>query len=185
MFSNDIALFSQKACSSPKQIIIIDPNLDFKKSYKFLNSFLKDCDLQISLMNELEEFYTLNNLKSSCELAANIHEDCNTIKLANIFGLYSNEKNELFNDFEFENCCFLIRHIKEIHEINNFLKDNNQTIVEIGLSQSERDILIRIASPLGTDRIVSAGKALNMDIFWDGYDTVGIMSRYVQYSQNG
>ena len=60
------------------------------------------------------------------------------------------------------------------------MKKDNQTIVQIGLNNQEKEVLLNIVGPLGTDRIVKAGTALNMNIFWDGYDTVGIMSRFIQ-----
>ena len=69
-------------------------------------------------------------------------------------------------------------------EISNLIDKKNQTIVEIGLDKSEIKELVRFAAPLGTDRIVRPGMALNMDIFWDGYDTVSLMSRFIEYKIN-
>ncbi len=183
-FSNDIALFSQRACSSPKQIFLLDINNDINESRNLLNKFLKDCDHNISLLNELEDIYSLRNFKAACELSAKIKEELKTIKYRNLFGIYTNICSNNFDDLNFENSCFLIRNIKTIKEVNEFIRDDNQTIVQIGLSKEEIYELVRISCPRGTDRIVKAGKALNMDIFWDGYDTVGIMSRIVQFSKN-
>lgn len=178
--SNDIALFSQRACSSPKQIIIYDEEKEKEKSYNLLNLFLNKCNKHISNLNELDEYYTLKNLQKASQISAEIQQDELTIKFPYLFGIYSNENTKIINDLIFENSCFLIREISNLSEITNFLKRDNQTIIQIGLSIQEKECLLNIVGPLGTDRIVKAGTALNMDIFWDGYDTVGIMSRFIQ-----
>ena len=41
-------------------------------------------------------------------------------------------------------------------------------------------ILVPIIGPIGTNRIVKAGDALNMNLFWDGHDIVSSLSRVVQ-----
>ena len=123
---------------------------------------------------------TLKNFQTASQISAEIQHDELTIKCSNIFGIYLNESTKNIHDLIFENSSFLIREISDLCEITNFLKTDNQTIVQIGLSIQEKEILLNIVGPLGTDRIVKAGTALNMNIFWDGYDTVGIMSRFIQ-----
>jgi len=180
-FSYDISLFSQRACSSPKQILIYDEAKEMDKSCELLNSFLNQCDVHISESSELEEFHTLNNFKTAAEISAEIQKEEITFKGSNLFGIYTDEITKIYNDLIYENSCFVIRKISKLSEIENFLKRDNQTIVQIGLSVEEKESLLTIVGPLGTDRIVRAGTALNMDIIWDGYDIVGIMSRLIQF----
>ena len=180
-FSNDISLFSQRACSSPKQLIVYDEENELDRSNNLLNTFLIRCDYYISKLTELEEFYTLKNFKTASEISAEIEKDKLTIKCSNLFGIYTNDNSKIINDLKYENTCFFIREISNLSDITNFLKKDNQTIVQIGLNMQEKKSLLNIVGPLGTDRIVRAGTALNMNIFWDGYDTVGIMSRLIQF----
>ena len=182
-FSNDISLFSQRACSSPKQLVIYGKEDKFNKYqyHNLLNSFLNQCNTYISKLTELEEFNALNNFKTACEMSAEIEKDELTIKFSNLFGIYTSANTKNINDLKYENTCFFIREIPKFSEITNFLKKDNQTIVEIGLTIQEKKSLLNIVGPLGTDRIVKAGTALNMNIFWDGYDIVGFMSRLIQF----
>ena len=34
----------------------------------------------------------------------------------------------------------------------------------------------------GTNRLVNAGNALNMNIYWDGYDVIGFLSKIITFS---
>ena len=67
--------------------------------------------------------------------------------------------------------------LKENEKLLLIKTPNNQTIISIGLSKKENFELKSIVAPLGTDRIVRPGSALNMDIEWDGYDIISYMSR--------
>jgi len=46
--------------------------------------------------------------------------------------------------------------------------------------ESMIDLIIPIIGPLGTNRVVHAGDALNMNLYWDGHDIVSSLSRIVQ-----
>ena len=65
-------------------------------------------------------------------------------------------------------------------EINNHLPPNNQTIVVFPF---EEDIIKELVPIIGThssNRIVKAGDALNMNLYWDGHDIVSSPSKFIQ-----
>lgn len=180
-FANDISLFSQRACSSPKKLIVFDPEANKSEIYKLLNDFLLECDCAVDSINNKENFHRLNNFKSASYISTSLYDIYETFKGKNIFAIYNLDENIFYFDEPFENCCLSVNKIKKISEIRNFIDKENQTIVQIGLKDNNLKELINISAPIGTDRIVKPGMALNMDIFWDGYDTVSLMSRLIEY----
>ena len=69
--------------------------------------------------------------------------------------------------------------VSNIVSLASLLPSNNQTIVSIGLNAKDIQRLSLIAAPIGTDRIVRPGNALNMDLYWDGYDVVTFLSKII------
>ena len=88
------------------------------------------------------------------------------------------EKND-FADINYipEFGCLISYWINSIKDIDDLLPENNQTIVSVPF-KDEND-LINIVGTKGCDRIVSAGNALNMHLFWDGYDIISLISRQI------
>ncbi len=180
-FANDISLFSQRACSSPKKLIIFENKSNESDIKNLLNNFLLECDNAIDSINNKEKFHRLNNFKSASYLSTFLSNNYETFKGNNIFAIYYVDEQLLDNDNPFENSCLSVNKINTFSEIKNFINKENQTIVQIGLNDNNIKELINISAPIGTDRIVKPGMALNMDIFWDGYDTVSLMSRFIEF----
>jgi hypothetical protein len=59
------------------------------------------------------------------------------------------------------------------------INEKYQTVTVVGIDKTVIRELILRNSLRGIDRVVSAGKALDMDLIWDGYDIVGSMSRRI------
>ena len=76
--------------------------------------------------------------------------------------------------------CLCIVELSFLDEIGKFLPDKNQTIVMLPFEKSMIDIIVPIVGPIGTNRVVQAGDALNMNLYWDGHDIVSSLSRIVQ-----
>ena len=180
-FANDIVLFSQRACSSPKKLILFDTCDNYSDIPELLNDFLLKCDFAIDSIKNKENLHRLNNFKSASYLSTFLKDSYETLKGKNIFVIFNVDEEKFKFNYTFENCCLSVNKITKLQEIQNFITKENQTIVQIGLNDDEINELINISAPIGTDRIVKPGMALNMDIFWDGYDTVSLMSRFIQY----
>jgi len=57
--------------------------------------------------------------------------------------------------------------------------DKFQTLTCFGLDSKQIKAFIVNNRLRGIDRVVPIGKALDMDVIWDGYDIVSALSRYV------
>ncbi len=69
--------------------------------------------------------------------------------------------------------------ISSLDELVPFVSDKFQTVTYFGTDpEAVRSFVIRNRLR-GIDRIVPVGKAMDIDILWDGYDLVRVLSRYV------
>ena len=78
--------------------------------------------------------------------------------------------------------CLFVYVIDSLDEIEKLLLKNNQTLVSIGLRKEAKEYLSKTIILKGTNRIVNVGNALNMNIFWDGYDIVSFLSKLLSFS---
>ena len=94
------------------------------------------------------------------------------------------EKNNSINseDLKLKDSCLFLYEVNSLSEVPSLLAKNNQTIVCIGLKKNMKDKLTEKVMLKGTNRLVNAGNALNMNIYWDGYDVIGFLSKIITFN---
>ena len=95
-----------------------------------------------------------------------------------VFFVKNDQRQEVYN-YKPENCCLFVYEVSSINEAAGLLLKNNQTIVCIGIENELKNQLARQAILTGTNRLVNVGNALNMNIYWDGYDIVSFLSKMI------
>lgn len=65
------------------------------------------------------------------------------------------------------------------YKINNFITKKFQTLTYCGFNKEVLKRFILNNNPKGIDRIVSVGRALEIDFFWDGFDINKILTRVI------
>ena len=177
-FSRDIATFSQNACSSP---FFIYTYKNKKENKKFLYKFFADINFFLGRKFN-DEIPTNEHFKSSVDL---LFFGKNTIK--NFFKgdkLFVSKVDKNFikslNGYRPKFACLCIVELSSLDELGKFLPEKNQTIVILPFEKSIIEIIVPIIGPIGTNRVVQAGDALNMNLYWDGHDIVSSLSRIVQ-----
>ena len=68
--------------------------------------------------------------------------------------------------------------IRNLEEIINFSNRNLQTLTYFGFSKKELNNFFK-KNMHGIDRIIPIGQALNINLIWDGYDIIKILSREI------
>ena len=181
LFARDIGLFSQMACSSPKSLILLKDKKSCTK--KLLLEFFNKCDLSLSKKNWLAENHSLNNFKSSVDILIKLPNFTCIFKGTNlsVFSADSNDFNEI-DQFLTKDSCIFISEVDSIEEAINLLPKNNQTIVCIGLKKEVKEKLVEKASLNGSNRFVSPGNALSMNLYWDGYDIISLLSKLISFN---
>lgn len=181
LFARDIGLFSQMACSSPTSLILLkDNNLPYKEA---LLNFLEDCDSALDKKVWLSDNHSLSNFKSSVDICMELSSSKCIYKGRNL-SVFFIEKNNSINseDLKLKDSCLFLYEVNSLSEVPSLLAKNNQTIVCIGLKKNMKDELTKKVILKGTNRLVNAGNALNMNIYWDGYDVIGFLSKIITFS---
>ncbi len=181
LYARDIGLFSQMACSSPKSLIILKDNKSCIQ--KLLLDFFNKCDLSLSKKNWLADNHSLNNFKSSIDILIKLPNFKCIFKGTNL-SVFSSDKRDFnkINQFPTKDSCIFISVVDSIEEAINLLPKNNQTVVCIGLKKEVKEKLVEEAILNGSNRFVSPGNALSMNLYWDGYDIISLLSKLISFN---
>jgi hypothetical protein len=177
-FFNDTNYFNQQACSSPKLIIWLGSNKENAKAsdifWSHYQIFLSQNVVNNSsgmVMDRLvaSSFYTSSNLVSN----NNVTNDY-PMKLQ-----VKDTSSSLIREAHPGNGLFLEIEKNSIEGIAEEVRDIDQTLSYIGLSEDEIRNLIMKISNRGVDKIVPVGQALDFNLIWDGYDLIEQFSRKI------
>ena len=181
LYSRDIGLFSQMACSSPSSLILLK---DCKDDYsEFLLNFFQKCDSLLSRKEWLSEMHALSNFKSSIDICMQF-PTLNCIYKGQNLSAFFLEKSD-FEEVSVhkpKDTCLFVYVVDSLEEVSSLIDKNNQTMVCIGLKKEIKDKLTKKIMIKGINRVVNVGNALNMNIFWDGYDIVSYLSKLISFN---
>ena len=69
--------------------------------------------------------------------------------------------------------------ISDLNSLKNIVSNKFQTLTYFGLNKSDIINFIVKNRLSGIDRVVPIGKALDIGVFWDGYDILGSLTRII------
>lgn len=177
-FYNDTYLMDQNACSSPHLIIWYggDKASKNKAQELFWNSVLK-----VANKYDLADIKVVDKYIRLCQFAM----EKTYIKAARQYEnlLYCIELSTLMDDisvFKGEYGMFFEYHIEHLEELAKVITSKVQTLIYVGIEAKSIIRFIQDHHITGIDRIVPMGEALNMDVYWDGYDIIGQLVRYIE-----
>lgn len=173
-FYNDTFLMDQNACSSPQLIYWVNDNSEARTKfwqhiYKFartkyiiqnaiaVDKYAKLCIDAIST-NMVKKFTKLDNLIYRIELNY-INKDVHKLRA----------KGGYFYEYS----------LADFKELYSIINEKYQTITYYGIDADDLRAKIIEHNLLGVDRIVAIGKAMNIDVFWDGHDLLRELSRKI------
>ena len=173
-FYNDTWLMDQNACSSPQ--ILLWRNDSDEARQKFWNAALAVAEAKYALQDAVAvDKYTL--LCTEAVTNGNAKGFAHTGNL-----LYREEVEALTPDIinhRGKGGYFFEHSLKDVRELCAVITEKFQTITYFGIDAvALREELIA-AGVRGIDRIVPVGKAMDIDVIWDGHDLVRELSRIV------
>lgn len=177
-FFNDTNYFNQQACSSPKLIIWLGSREENSKAsaifWSHYNNFLSQNVVNNSpgmVMDRFvaSSFYTSSNLVSNNNLTNDY-----PMKLQ-----VKNSSSHLIREAHPGNGLFLEIEKNSIEDIAQEIRDIDQTLSYIGLSEHEIKCLVMKVTNRGVDKIVPVGQALDFNLVWDGYNLIEQFSRKI------
>ena len=177
-FYNDTFLMDQNACSSPHLLVWLG-----KKRKKTINKFWSALEEYVQKNYEMESISVIDKYTKLCQTAIDLGTKFELINYDNfIYRVSLNELPENIHEFK-GNCGYFFEYeASSLDEICHIINNKYQTLTYFGLEQGFLvDFVIRNKLH-GIDRIVPIGKALDIDLVWDGFDVVSCLSRIINYS---
>lgn len=173
-FYNDTYLMDQNACSSPQLIYWINSSDEAKKT--FWKSIFEVATQKYQLQDAIavdkytklcEDSLVLNNMES-IERTENL-----------LYRVHLNSLDKNIESFRGKGGYFYEYDLKSLDELMSVVTDKYQTITYFGVQPELIQNFVISNNIRGIDRIVPIGKAMNIDIIWDGHDLILELSRKV------
>lgn len=183
-FYNDTYLMDQNACSSPHLILwrnqgSAEVMLEHQTLLRGRERFWKAL-YRIAEKYDLPEKKVLDKFTIICEKSTQIKEIESVHRYGNL--LYVTELSLLPKDIDELRGKFGLFYECELNNYQELcarISPKVQTCVVYGIDKEE---LLRVFVDnhiTGIDRIVSVGEAMDIGVYWDGYDVIGSLSREI------
>lgn len=176
-FYNDTYLMDQNACSSPHMIIWVEPDGEKQGRKRFFTALAEKAKEY-----ELAEKKVMDKYTILCEQIAGgmeverVDTYGNRLYVAELSGLTGNVEEYrgrfgLFYEMDMD--------MGALSGLVSRLSEKTQTCVVDGIAPEQISEIILKTHSQGIDRIVPVGKAMDIGVYWDGYDIIGMMSRKI------
>ena len=173
-FFNDTYLVDQNACSSPQLIFWTDDSEDARK--RFWEAVYEYTEKKYILQPAV----AVDKYTQLCEDAINLDMQKSVEYRGNL--LYRIEIGSLHENMEYfrgKGGYFYEYSLKSVDELVDIVTEKYQTVTQYGMDPKEIQNFVVKNHLRGIDRIVPIGKALDINVVWDGFDLVRMLSRVV------
>ena len=165
----------QNACSSPQLIYWQNDSEEARE--KFWSAVYKTANEKYVLQDAV----CVDKYTKFCEDAIDYSDKIKSVKHSENL-LYRSEIAELDKDIENlrgKAGYFYEYSLKDIGELFSVVDEKYQTVTYYGIDAQKLAKDIVLHELRGIDRIVPVGKAMDIDVIWDGYDLLTQLSRII------
>lgn len=175
-FYNDTYLMDQNACSSPRLILWINDSPQARRLFWDSVAAYAVCRYEVQGMTAIEKYTQV------CEDGIE-GRTLQSVTRQNGNLLYREELSELFEAGKAlprgRGGFFYEYRLRSLEEMSSLVDERYQTIVNFGVPAEDIRQLVLRNHLRGIDRIVPVGSAMDIDVIWDGYDIVRMLSRVI------
>ena len=142
--------------------------------------FWSELNKIVEKKNSFDEIHVIDKYTNLIENIVNQKnfQNLKTFK-NNLYIIDPNRNVKKIENFRGVNGTFFQKNINQINDLKNFISKKCQTVSYFGFTKKQLELFILNSNLLGVDRLVPIGKALGIDIIWDGYEVVKSLSRVV------
>ena len=174
-FYNDTYLVDQNACTSPHLVVWIGKNKRTARN-KFWNSLYK----LVKNKYDMPPIASIDKFNKLCTNVLKFKNLKNQKRYGNfIYTVMLNSLDKDPNNLKGKWGFFYEYDISNLNQIAKYINNKYQTLTYFGLDKSSLKNFILNNKLSGIDRIVPIGQALEMSLYWDGYDINKTLSRVV------
>ena len=174
-FYNDTFLVDQNACSSPHLILWLG-----KRNKSAENSFWKNVFKVANEKYELNESALFDKLTNLYDKVLSSTQVKSIKKFGNLIYVLQLKKIEEKNhEFRGKWGLFYEINVPNLDTIKKQINNRYQTLTYFGLEKKNLKNFIFKNKLNGIDRVVPIGQALDINLFWDGYDINRILTRII------
>ncbi len=179
IFVKDVAVFGQKACTSPQVLFIEKSKMPLDETMKKLcSSFEK---LKKRYPNILDESTSAKVINARGKYALSLNKNLYCSKGLDYTILIN---SEISLEEPLGGRCLFVKEIESIFDIKNLITNRIQTIGIACKDKSKMLQLGELVMPLGVDRIVNVGLMNIYDYPWDGYFVINELVRWCAVNTN-
>lgn len=176
---NDIYLMDQAACSSPQLIVWIGEDEEVRSAKMRLWPALVEI---VADRYELKPVHAVDKYVEACNIAINNERAISVECSGNL--LYRIELSSISVEQDKYRGYFGTVHeitLRSMDELSPMVNERYQTITYFGFMPNIIRNVIASQKLRGIDRVVPVGAAIDMGLFWDGYDIVTSLSREIVF----
>lgn len=177
-FYNDAYLFDQNACSSPRLILWIGSDEDVMRAKNIFWTAVADL---VARLYEAETVHIIDKFNYICNAAIAYDEIEGIQSVGNyIQRLQISRPFMSMESISHGYGLFLECDVRSLNLLAKYITTKYQTITYFGFLVDDLRSFVIDNHLKGVDRIVPVGRALEIDINWDGYDLVRSLSRKIE-----
>ncbi len=172
-FYNDTYLMDQNACASPHLIVWHGADADTARK-KFWGS-LKSL---VETMYSLEAVQAIDKYTATLQAAIDLDEADNiTQHGVDVVRVNLSELPKQLENTRGQFGLFFEHTTNDLGPLANAISPKFQTMTYFGMDKAKLSNFVVDGRLRGIDRIVPVGRALSIDVMWDGYDVIKHLSR--------
>jgi hypothetical protein len=174
-FYNDAYTMDQNACSSP-HIVFWHGKGSSEGKERFWNAIYEVA----SSKYELTEIKVVDKYSKFLDESIRDNNISKVVNMENVLTYVEiNELDKNLHHYRGINGLFYSFELEDINSLTDIISNKYQTLTYYGVNRNLLESFIIENSVSGIDRIVPVGRALDMDVVWDGYDVISYLSRIV------
>ena len=174
-FYNDTYLMDQNACSSPHLVVWLGKLREMARK-----RFWPAVYQVVRKKYVLQLVHAVDKFTSLCQNAIELEQIKSITKHGNLlYRILMETLPETMDTFRGKFGYFYEFDATDINQISHIVNKKFQTLTYFGLKKSELIKFMAKNRFFGIDNITPIGSALDIGVFWDGYDIVRCLSRTI------
>ena len=175
LFYIDTYFTDQNACSSPRLVVWTG-----SRKKEAADRFFEALHKKLEKEYELAPILAVDKLNIFLEYAAT-HEGVQKLTEDNILvRVYIDKLTDDLMEYKMGGGYFFEYGTDDLNEMIPVLGKACQTISYLGVDPETIREMVEQSGVRGVDRIVKLGHTMDLSFYWDGYDMIDTMSRYIQ-----